>query len=268
MSFATPRVTALSLLRPTQRGGVFAWLLGVFLLLGVAVVGGAIGYWLFLNLLLGMTISHQPVAITLPPELTVQTDVTNVVDIRMNGIIHAQVPFDKPITVPMQGEYTLDVSMDAQVPLQFTIHYNGILPIDTYADITARTDLDFRTLKHYDNILIKARIPLKLNLPVSLTVPIDETIRFKYDGPLTVVADDELHTRVNTVLSTELAVDQNISTPIIGSFGLRLHLPQEPIKAVIEHSDLKINPATLRLEIAEDTEGPERMASPFGPAAD
>lgn len=253
---------------PTQRGGVLAWLLGGLLLLGTVVIGGAIGYWLFLNLLVGLTISEQPLAIGLPPELVVQAEVTNVVDIQLAGIIRAQVPFDEQITVPMKGEYDLEVAMDAQVPLEFTITYNGILPIDTYADITARTDLNFRTLKQFRNILIKARIPLKLNLPVSLTVPVKETIRFQYQGPLTVVADDALHTRVNTVLSTALAVDQQVSTPITGRFGLRLHLPQEPIKAVINHSDLNIDPATLRLEIAEDTEGPARLPSPFGPAAD
>lgn len=251
-----------------QRGGILPWLLGGGLVVGAVVVGGAAGFWLLLNLRLGLTISEQPLALGLPDELEVETEVTNVLDIGMKGLINAQVPFDREVVVPMRGEYDLDVSLDADVPLDFDITYNGLLPVDTYADITARTDLDFRTIKQYRNIEIKARLPLKLNIPVDLKVPVRETIRFRYDGPLTVVANQNLNTRLETVLSTTLAVDQVVSTPVTRSFGLKLQLPDDQVKAIINHSDLKLDPSTLRLEIADDNDGPERMDSPFGPAAD
>lgn len=241
-----------------EHGGILPWLLGGGLVLGTIVVGGALGFWLYLNLLVGLTLRDQPVLLSLPPTLEVGAEVTNIVEIDLDGVIHAKVPFNQQIEVPFRGEYVLDVVIDAEVPVAFTVTYNGLLPVDTFATINARTTLNFRTLKQFRNLKIQATLPLKMKIPVQLTVPVKDTIHFVYNGPLTVIADQTLTTRVDTVLNTTLAVDQKVSTPIKGRFGLRMHLPQEPVAAIINHSDLVIDPTTLRLKIADETSGPRR----------
>jgi len=251
-----------------QDGGVLPWLVGGVVLVGAVIVGGAIGYWLFLNIWLGLTLREQPGAITITEALDVTASVTNVLDVRMNGDINAQVPLNERVTVPMQGRYDLDVSMDAQVPINFEVVYEGVIPVDTRARIRARTDLNFQTIKKYRNIEIETTLPLKFNLPVKLRVPVNETIRFKYDGPLSVVANQNLKTRVNTVLPTTLAVDQTMRVPVTREFGLRMQVENQPVPAIINHADLFLDPSTLRLETKDSEEAVERMDSPFGPAAD
>lgn len=250
-----------------ERGGILPWLAGGLVLVCAVIIGGILGYWLFFNLWFGLTISDQPMAVTLPKSLPVSAEVTNVLDIQMQGDIHAKVPFDKEIIVPFRGNYDIDIDLDALVPVQFNVTYKGVIPVDTMADIEARTTLDFKTLKQYRNLKIKAKLPLKFDLPVTLNVPVKDTLHFHYKGPIKAVLNQNLKTRVNTVLNTTLPVNQVVSAPVTRKFGLNLHLPQTPVRAIINQSDLKINLDTLKLGAAEDNSGPERMASPFGPAA-
>ena len=250
-----------------QRGGILPWLAGGFVLVCAVIAGGFIGFWLFINLWFGLSLSEQPLAITLPPELEVTAEVTNVLDIVMNGDIHAEVPFDRVLQVPFRGEYDIDIQLDTLVPVEFEVIYEGIIPVDTYADIEARTTLDFKTIKQFRNLLIKARLPLKFDLPVKLRVPVKDNLRFTYNGPIKAVLNQNLEARVNTVLKTTLPVNQTVSAPVTRSFGLNLHLPQDPVRAIINEADLHIELDTLKLGIADDNDKPTRLASPYGPAA-
>lgn len=254
--------------RLTQRGGVLPWLAGGVVLVGAVIVGGFLGFWLYVNLYFGLTLSDQPLAVTLPENLRVEAEVTNVLDIVMNGDIRAKVPFDRVLEVPFRGEYDIDIQLDTLVPVEFEVVYEGVIPVDTYADIEARTTLDFKTIKQYRDLLIKARLPLKFDLPVKLRVPVKDNLRFTYNGPIKAVLNQNIKTRVNTVLNTVLPVNQTVSAPVTRKFGLNLHLPQEPVRAIINHSELKVDLDTLTLEIADDNDGPQRLRSPFGPAAD
>jgi hypothetical protein len=250
-----------------QRGGLLPWLAGGMSLIVVAAVGGVIGYFIFLRLMLGLTLTDQPTAISLPPSLDVTAEVTNVVDIGLDGFIDARVPFNQQIFVPLRGRYDIDIKLDTQVPVAFEVIYEGVIPVDTTARIQARTNLNFQTIKQYRNLLIDAELPLKFDLPVKLRVPVNDTIRFKYEGPLPIVANQNLKTRLDTVLPTRLAVSQTTRTPISGRFGMRLNMPQKPIRAIINHAELDIDVSSLRLEIADDNSSPGRQENPFGPAA-
>ena len=250
-----------------QHGGILPWLAGGFVLVCAVIAGGFIGFWLFINLWFGLSLSEQPLAITLPPELEVTAEVTNVLDIVMNGDIHAEVPFDRVLQVPFRGEYDIDIQLDTLVPVEFEVIYEGIIPVDTYADIEARTTLDFKTIKQFRNLLIKARLPLKFDLPVKLRVPVKDNLRFTYNGPIKAVLNQNLEARVNTVLKTTLPVNQTVSAPVTRSFGLNLHLPQDPVRAIINEADLHIELDTLKLGVADDNDKPTRLASPYGPAA-
>jgi len=250
-----------------QRGGILPWLTGGFVLVCAVIAGGFIGFWLFINLWFGLSISEQPLAVTLPPELKVTTEVTNVLDIVMNGDIRAEVPFDRELQVPFRGEYDIDIQLDTLVPVEFEVIYEGVIPVDTFADIEARTTLDFKTIKQYRDLLIKARLPLKFDLPVKLRVPVKDNLRFTYNGPIKAVLNQNLKARVNTVLKTTLPVNQTVSAPVTRRFGINLHLPQDPIRAIINEADLEIDLDTLELGVADNNDGPTRLPSEFGPAA-
>lgn len=252
-----------------QHGGILLWLGGGIVLLGALVVGAFVGYWLFVNLVVHITLKDQPAAIRLPEQVEATAEVTNVLDITMQGDISASVPFQETLKVPFKGRYDFDVQMSPEVPLDFAVDYEGVIPVDTMANVTASTDFDYKTLKKIRNLEFSTQIPLDFNLPVNLHIPVEETINLEYEGPISATIDEEITTQVDTILNTTLPVDQTVSSPVTTKIPLTVSLPQDPVRAMLNHVEIGLKPTMLGFSLAEgdETDGPERSSSPFGPAA-
>ncbi|TDU28462.1 hypothetical protein DFR24_2834 [Panacagrimonas perspica] len=226
------------------------WLWPVFGVgvVGVIIIGGLLGYWVFMNVAARLLISDQPLTIQLPPhaDVTMQTD--HKIDVLMKGTIYAQVPLVQTLDLPVKGTYDTIVNIDTKVPLETVITYEGIIPVDSIAEIEAKAPVNFQNVKKYKNLHFKAKLPLKLRLPVKLVVPVKQDIPLKYHGPLRVAIDHVIRAPVNTTLKTALKVDQEFNIPITTSVPLRLDLPQHPVRATIVESDLNLDLSTLRLE--------------------
>lgn len=253
-----------------QRGGATLWLGGGIVLVGALAVGAAVGYWLFMNLVINITLKDQPIAIGLPESTRAVAEVTNVLDITLQGEIVTAVPFNEDITIPLKGRYDFHVQMSPTVPVHFTVVYDGIIPVDTMATVQAQTDFNYKTVKTIRNLEFTTRLPLEFKLPVHLEIPVDETIKLKYEGPISATIHEELETRVETTLHATLPVNQTISSPVTAAIPLRVHLPQHPVPAILNAVEIALRPPMLGFGLAEadETDESERLPSPFGPAAD
>ncbi|MGQ0622845.1 MAG: hypothetical protein ACT4QA_23560 [Panacagrimonas sp.] len=236
--------------QPRPPSGRKLWLWPVFGvgIVGIVIVGGLTGYWLFMNLAARLTISDQPLTIRLPDQTDIVLRTQNKIDVLMQGTIHAQVPLNQTLRLPVKGSYLTEIDINTTVPLETVIIYEGIIPIDSIADIEAKAPVNFQNVKKYKNLHFKAKLPMKLSLPVKLVVPVKQDIRVRYKGPLKVTIDHVINTPVNTTLRTALKVNQQFSVPITSSLPARLNLPQHPVKATIVEADLFLNLSTLRLE--------------------
>lgn len=217
-------------------------------LIAVGIVGGVLGYWIFLNVAARLLLTDQPLTLRLPEQAEIVMRTDNRVDVLMQGVITAQVPLRQTLNLPVKGNYLTEVNIDTQVPLETVITYEGVIPIDTMADIEAKAPVNFQSVKKFKNFHFKAKLPMKLSLPVKLVVPVKQNIPLKYRGPLRVTIDHVIRTPVDTVLNTSLKVNQQFSVPITSSLPLRLNLPQHPVRASIVDADLRLDLATLRLE--------------------
>lgn len=256
--------------RSSQRGGIALWLGGGIVLVGALVIGAVIGYWLFVNLVVHITLKDQPTAIRLPETVKATARVTNVLDITMQGKITTAVPFEQDLVIPFDGRYGFHVQMSPKVPVEFTVTYDGVIPIDTMASITAVTRFNYKTLKKIRNLKVKTSIPLEFNLPVHLEIPVKDTIHLKYEGPISATIHDSLTTHVDTVLKAKLPVDQTISSPVTAAIPLKVWLPQKPVRTRIDYVQIDLKPTMLEFQLAESEEidgESARMPSPFGPAA-
>jgi hypothetical protein len=228
--------------------GFWLWPLFGVGVIGVAIIGGLLGYWAFMNVAARLLISDQPLTIQLPPQSDIVMRTDHKVDVLMKGTIYAQVPLKQTLDLPVNGTYDTIVDIDTQVPLETVITYEGIIPVDSMADIEAKAPVNFQNVKKYKNLHFKAKLPLKMRLPVKLVVPVKQVIPLKYHGPLKVAINHVIRTPVDTTLKTALKVNQPFSVPITTSLPVRLQLPQHPVKATIVESDLFLDIATLRLE--------------------
>lgn len=221
-------------------------------MLGLVIVGGYIGYWVFMNVAARLMLNDQPLTIRLPEQADITMRTTNNIDVLMKGVITAQVPLVQTLNLPVNGTYDTLIDLDTTVPLETVITYEGVIPVDTFADIEAKAPVSFQNVKKYKNLHFKARLPLKLNLPVKLVVPVKQNIKLKYKGPMRVGINHVIKAPVGTTLHTALKVNQQFNVPVTSSLPLRLDLPQHPVKATITDADLFLNLATLRLEKKKD----------------
>ncbi len=248
---------------PPPAAGRRGWLWPLFGLgvVGVVIVGGLLGYWVFMNVAARMLLTDQALTIRLPPEADTVLTATNSIDVTMKGVISAQVPLNQTLDLPIDGTYDTLIDLDTQVPLETTIVYEGIIPIDTMADIEANVPVNFQNVKKYKNLGLKAKLPMKLSLPVKLVVPVKQNIPFKYSGPLRVKINHVIRSPVGTTLNTKLNVNQDFTVPITTSLPIRMQLPQHPVAATIVESYLFLNLETLRLERKQ--EPPEAAEAPL-----
>lgn len=254
-----------------DRGGKRGWLGGLMVaavLLGMVLVGVWLAWWIWLSLIIYIPIQNQEAGITLPPKFQATAEVSNMLDVAMNGEIEASVPFKQTLTVPLRGRYDFDVEMDARVPVQFEVIYDGIIPVDTAAEVTIRTGINYKNLKSLRNLTIKTSLPLKFPLPVNLKIPVDDVIDLTYAGHLSADIDQDLLAPVDTVLRTRLPINQTIRTPVTAAIPLEVMLDQEQVRMIITDLKVPLRPSRmLGLGLADESarEGPTRVDNPYGP---
>ena len=221
------------------------WFIGGGVLAGALIVGVAVGVWVYFHIVIDIPIRDQKVAVSLPDKLEATVEVSNILEVAMGGLITTEVPFKQTLEVPLQGTYDLDVELRTPVPLKFNVAYEGIIPIDTEADVTIRTGINYKNLKSLRNLRIKTAIPLKFPLPVNLNVPVDDVIDLEYVGPLTADVDEVLIAPIDTVLKTRLPINQTVRTPVTAALPLELYPEQGPIKAILTTLDVELRPSKM-----------------------
>jgi hypothetical protein len=234
------------------------WLLTLGGLAAVLVLGVALGFFIYTRLIFGFTLKDQPAMLKLPPSFDGNVRATNKVTIQLNGYIDATVPFKQTLNLPVEGAYDADIVLDTIVPVQFTIVYKGLIPVDTIADIHGRTDFLYQNVKRLRNVAFAAKIPLKFEQPVSFTVPINSQLHIVYHGPLHMNLKQTIAAPVDTVLHTRIKAVREITTPILARFGLRVRPPAEPIPVILTHADLRMRLDSLRLVQTADPSRPTR----------
>lgn len=230
------------------RNGLWFWsFLGSGLLV-VVMVGGLIGYWVFINIAARLVLENQPITVALPQKTEMELRAKRNIDARLSGQIRAQVPLRQTLNLPVKGHYDTIIDLDTTTRLNTVIVYEGVIPVDTFADIEANASVNFQNVKRYKRLKVKAKLPMKLNIPVKLTVPVDQDVRLKYRGPLKVFIDHVIRAPMDTTLNTALKVDQVFNVPIRSKIPLDMTLPSTPVNAHIDDADLFLDLSTFRLE--------------------
>jgi hypothetical protein len=211
-------------------------------------------------------VEDQPAGIALPPEFTATATLSNVLDVTLKGEIAASVPFKQTLKVPFRGRYDFDVEFTAKVPVKFDVEYDGTLPVNTSADVTIRTGINYKNLKSLRNLSIETALPLNFQLPIKLNIPVEDTIDLIYAGPLSADIDQDLSALVDTTLKARLPVNQTVHTPVTADIPLRIWPKQEQVRLTIVDLLVALRPSTmLSFGLADDRDGPQRVDNPYGP---
>lgn len=257
-------------LPPPPAGGGRRWLyvlLGLVLVAGALVAGAFIAWWIYMHIVITIPIRNQPTGVDLPERFNATANVSNDLQVAMKGAISTSVPFNQDLVVPFRGRYDFDVEMNAKVPVEFDVAYDGILPVDTEADVQIRTSINYKNLKALRNLNIETTLPLTFPLPVQLLIPVKDTIDLEYAGPLSADINQDITTRVDTVLRTTLPIDQTITTPVSAALPLEIRPDVQQVRLILSEMLVELRPSQmLRFGFADaDAETAERVDNPYGP---
>ncbi len=217
----------------------------------IVLVGGVIGFLFYVHIFLGLTLTDQPGQIRFPPEMTAKVTATRPLAIQLKGIIDAQVPFKQTVQLPLHGTYQANLVLNTHVPLQFVIHYQGVVPIHAKTVVHTTTDLVVHSAL-LPKFPLTLPIPLDFKQPVTLTVPVNTQLHLIYRGPISVTFNQTIAAPIDTVLHTHLKVDREVQAPILASFGLKVYPPQTPQSLIVKHADLRLPLGGLRFERERD----------------
>lgn len=221
------------------------WLMAGLGLMVLVLAGGVIGFVGYTRLAFGLTLRDQLVLLQLPPALEARVRAVNKVMVRLDGDVEASVPLKQRFAVPLRGSYEADVAFDVEVPLRTTIRYEGMVPIDTVAQLSGSTGLvvDRAWLPKFP---LRARVPLRFDFPIALAVPLDTRIRLAYRGPIRFSLDQMVTVPIDTVLKTRMHLARDAEAPVQAAFRLRAELPQTPVPLQIRHAELAVPLQALR----------------------
>lgn len=212
------------------------------------IAAGLAGAYLVTHLLIHLNLDNQDMQVTLPSNIVASLQPTEQLEVQLIGDISTVVPFNENLAVPLKGNYAVDVELKEDIPVAFDVVYEGVIPVDTMASLTAKTEIDFGNVKQLRNLEIQTEVPMQFEMPVKLNVPVRDSIVFDYSGPITVIADEMLTLAVNTEFEPTIYVDQRIRKSVIKPIGVAAELPPESVSATITEATLNVRPTTLRLE--------------------
>lgn len=203
--------------------------------LAVVMLGSMLGFWGYYHLVLAIELKNQRVLAHLPPQLNARVETTSALPVQVYGPVAVQVPVDQVITVPLQGNFPVQIKIDMPVPLHFSVPFKGQVPINSSVDIETTTAA---ILPHLPDMPLKIRLPIQINVPINTIIPVHTSFRFYYDGPLDLQFNQQVSTHIQTTLKSTVSMHHNMLTPPLGGFDVRLY-PQQTPAAVTMHSHIR-----------------------------
>ncbi len=206
-----------------NRKNIWLGIGGIFLLI---VLGSMLGFWLYASLWLGIDMNKQQGYVKLPSSFRANIAATNTFNVQLNGTVDARLPIDQVIDIPLKGNYAGHVELNTPIALNFKVRYQGVIPINSFADIESITAL---VMPKLPELPLKLRVPLQFDIPVDMVIPVNTSIRFAYQGPVVLGFDQVIQAPVQENLKIKVPIDRPMQVPLVTSFDLLTYAGQKPL---------------------------------------
>jgi hypothetical protein len=229
-----------------QHGGWLIWMVLLVILVGAAIGGALVGYWVFKNVDARLLLSNQPAKITIDEALKVNARALDNLNIRLDDTIHTKVPVDQIITVPVKEQLNVIADFDGTIPIRMNVAVRDKIVLDQVLDLNAVIDAEI--LGDKLKLPIRGKVPVKAIVPVSLDIPVDQPVRLKFSAPVGVRVQQALTVPLKTVIDADIPIQADLSVPVKSDIPAEATLRPGPLSATIVEADLRLPLRTLRLE--------------------
>lgn len=235
---------------PRQRGSVMVWLVGLIVLVGAAVIGALIGYFIFTRVNIILPLHNQPATVTLPSPFVARGTVLDTLDIRIDETIHTTVPVHQRVTIPVEDTLKLMLHFDGDVPLKLTIPVHETIPLKQVVHLD--TEIEATILGSHQTLDVRGDIPLDEKITLDLMVPVEKTIHLTFTAPVVAKIDQKLTVPLNTTIEADVPIDSSFNVPVLNQIKARLNFPDVPTRVVISEARLVLPLRTLQLGLVDD----------------
>ena len=177
--------------------------------LGLATLSGVLlAIWVFQHFNIYIPLHNQAVNIDLQEPLQAKVKIHDALDVGVSGRIHAEIPIQEQLEIPLAQTLTPRVYFDNQVPIktiipvQETLKVQQNLPIDTRVNVVV--------MGKNISLPLKGSIPINLDVPIHINVPLEQNIHLKFDAPVKTVLKENLHIPLHATLKTEIPCARSV----------------------------------------------------------
>jgi hypothetical protein len=232
-----------------QAGLSLLWVLPVLLV--AALAGGLITAWVLSRVDLRLLLSHQPLSVIIPQDLTGKARVSGRLDLRLTETIRTQVPVNQRVEIPLKDELKIIANFDGEIPLRMQVRLKDQIPLRQVIDLDTTIEAYLPELGATLKIPLRGKAAIDTVVPVDLVIPVDQRIRLQFSSPVTARIDQRLNVPLVTVIDAEVPIDADFAVPVLNDLEARVRMPTTPSRAVIVEGALTLPLRTLQLGFEE-----------------
>ncbi|MBQ0781128.1 MAG: hypothetical protein KBT79_10005 [Thalassolituus oleivorans] len=208
-------------------------IIGGWILVVLAVIGAILGFVVYSNVVMGISLKQQASLIRFDSPLTFNTDLNSNINFRLLGDIPISVPLNNlriPFHIKGQSQAQLDI--DSSIPLNLTADFSDTILIETDLEVAAGTELVSSWLP---NLPVRGTIPIRFELPVAFTVPVNTSLPLSYHGPISFYVNQTITPNIQQTITTSMHIDQMITAPVTNTFYGSMHAQDASIPITFDN---------------------------------
>ncbi len=211
--------------------------IGGWILVILAVVGAVLGFVVYSNVVMGISLKQQASLIRFDSPLTFNADINSNINFHLLGDIPINVPLNN-LRLPfhLDGHYQAQLNIDTTIPLNLTAEFSDTILVETELEVDAGTELVTSWLP---NLSVRGTIPIRLALPVAFTVPVKTNLPLSYHGPISFYINKTITPNIQQTITTSIHLDQVITAQVTNYFYASMHAQEASIP--ITFDDVMVN---------------------------
>lgn len=247
---ATDQATTLE----RQSGRVVVWLLGLAVLVGAAVVGAVIAYFIFTYVEVKLPLHNQPAMVTLLDPITGEGQVLSKLNVAIDANIHTKVPVDQEVTIPIAGQLDLRLHFNGDVPLKLDIPVHQTIQLKHKVHLD--TVIKAKILGDIQKLPVTGIIPIDETVALDLNVPVNKMVHLNFTAPVTATIHQKVTVPLKTTINANVPIDSVFNIPVLNKMKGRIDFPDTPTRILLKSAELVLPLHTLKVGVTDGgTEG-------------
>lgn len=189
-------------------------------------------------------VRHQDMDIVIKDPMGMRAEVLEPIDVDLADTIHARVPVNQTLRLPVAETLNVTASFDSPVRIRMDVPVQHELRLDQAIPLNTTIETEF--LGARQSLPVRGMIPIRATVPISLVIPIDQDVPLKFTAPVAVRLDQELSVPLHTEFEADIPIHGRLSMPIVSPLDTRVTVDPTPVRIEVQSADIDLPLDALR----------------------